>query len=321
MTKGVRHVGQPYVDFRDAPPVDVAIGQLAERQHGVVSLAQLQLLGLGKAAVARRAKSGRLTRIHRAVYAVGHARLTGHGRSMAAVLAYGPGALTSHRTAGGLHGVRQDNRVRIDVTVPIPSARPRPGIDVHRTTTLEPSDMTTVDGIPCTSVARTLVDLADVIDRRGVERAVNEAEVLQIFDLRAVDDVLARAVGRRGASVLRGILNAYAGPTLTKGELEERFLEICRSASLPSPAVNQWVVLDDETAYQVDFLWREQSLIVETDGWATHGTRQAFENDRRRDRRLRLAEWEVERFTWRDVVYEPREVEATLRGLLAKPLR
>jgi predicted transcriptional regulator of viral defense system len=321
MKKGVQQVSQRYVDFCDEPPVDVAIGQLAERQHGVVSLAQLQSLGLGKAAVSRRAKTGRLTRIHRAVYAVGHARLTGHGRSMAAVLAYGPGALTSYRTAGRLHGVRQDNRARIDVTVPSASARSRPGIDVHRTTTLEPSDITTVDGIPCTSVARTLVDLADVIDRRGVERAVNQAEVLQTFDLRAVHEVLARAAGRRGASVLRGVLDTYEGPTITRRELEERFLALCRSASLPSPALNAWIVLDDGTAYQVDFLWREQGLIVETDGWASHGTRQAFENDRRRDRRLRLAEYEVVRFTWRDVMYEPSEVEATLRGLLALALR
>ena len=317
MTKGVQHVPSLYGTLCDEPPLDVRIAKLAEQQHGVVSLAQLQFAGLTASAVRNRVAAGRLTRIHRAVYAVGHARLTGHGRSMAAVLAYRPGALASHRTAAGLHGLRQDSRPRIDVTVPSASARSRPGIDVHRTTTLEPTDSTTVDGIPCTSVARTLVDLADVIDRRGVERAVDQAEVLQIFDLRAVDDVLARAVGRRGASVLRGVLDAYAGPTLTKQELEERFLELCRSASFPSPAVNEWIVLDVETAYQVDFLWREQCLIVETDGWATHGTRQAFENDRRRDRRLRLAEYEVERFTWRDVVERPAEVTATVRRLLA----
>jgi very-short-patch-repair endonuclease len=261
--------------------------------------------------------AGRLTRIHRAVYAVGHGRLTGRGRCMAAVLAYGPGAVVSYRSAGGLHGIRRDNRARIDVTVPGTSARSRPGIHVHTTTTLEPIDITSVDGIPCTSVARTLLDLADVLDRRSVERAVDQAEVLHIFDLRAVDDVLARAVGRRGAGVLRGVLAAYDGPTITRRELEERFLALCRAASLPSPAVNDWIVLGDGIAYQVDFLWREPRLIVETDGWASHGTRQAFENDRRRDRLLLLGGYEVVRFTWRDVLDEPAEVSATLRRLLA----
>jgi predicted transcriptional regulator of viral defense system len=317
MKKGVQHVSSLYGTPCDGPPLDARIARLAERQHGVVSLAQLQFAGLTASAVRNRVAAGRLTRIHRAVYAVGHARLTGHGRSMAAVLAYGPGALASYRTAGGLHGVRQDNRARIDVTVPSASARSRPGIDVHRTTTLEPTDITTVDGIPCTSVARTLVDLAEVVDRRGVERAVNQAEVLQIFDLRAVHEALARAVGRRGAGVLRAVIAAYEGPTITRRELEERFLALSRSASLPSPAVNAWIVLDDGTAYQVDFLWREEGLIVETDGWASHGTRQAFENDRRRDRRLRLAEYEVVRFTWRDVAERPAEVTATIRRLLA----
>jgi Protein of unknown function (DUF559)/Transcriptional regulator, AbiEi antitoxin len=315
--QGVRHVPSIYGTLRNGPPLDVAIGRLAERQHGVVSLAQLQCAGLSASAVRSRVAAGRLTRIHRAVYAVGHGRLTGRGRSMAAVLAYGPGTVISYRTAGGLHEIRRDNRARIDVTVPSASARSRPGIDVHRSTTLEPIDIAIVDGIPCTSVARTLLDLAEVLDRRSVERAVDQAEVVQVFDLRAVNDVLQRSNGHRGVGVLRGILAAYDGPTITRRELEERFLALCRAAPLPSPAVNDWIVLGDGVAYQVDFLWREQRLIVETDGWASHGTRQAFENDRRRDRLLLLAGYEVVRFTWRDVLDEPAEVGATIRRLLA----
>jgi Protein of unknown function (DUF559)/Transcriptional regulator, AbiEi antitoxin len=315
--EGVGHVSGKYVRFRNGPPLDVAIGQLAERQHGVVSLSQLQFVGLTASAVRDRVAAGRLTRIHRAVYAVGHARLTARGRSMAAVLAYGPGAVASYRSAGGLHGLRPDNRARIDVTVRGPSARSRPGIHVHRSTTLEPIDITSVDGIPCTGVARTLVDLADVLNRRGVERAINQAEVLQVFDLHALDDVLERNNGRRGVGVLRAVLAAYDDPAITRSELEERFLAICRAASLPSPAVNAWITLDDGVAYMADFMWREQRLIVETDGWNSHGTRRAFEDDRRRDRLLRLAGWEVVRFTWREVVEEPAEVVATIRRLLA----
>jgi predicted transcriptional regulator of viral defense system len=313
--KGVRHVSQLSVDQRDGPPRDVAIARLAECQHGVVSLSQLQLLGLSKAAVSRRAQHGRLIRIHRGVYAVGHARLTGHGRSMAAVLAYGDGAVLSHRSAAALHGIRPDHRAKTDVTVAGRSGRSRPGIDVHRSTTLTEADVTEVDGIPCTTVARTLLDLAEVIDRRGVERSVDQAEVRRIFDLRAVEEVLSRAAGRRGAGVVRSVLAEYRGPTLTDRELEERFLALCKTACIPSPAVNEWIALEDGVAYKADFLWRAERLIVETDGWGSHGTRRAFENDRRRDRRLRLAGWDVVRFTWRDVEREPEETTAVLAEL------
>jgi very-short-patch-repair endonuclease len=234
---------------------------------------------------------------------------------MAAVLAYGDGAVLSHRSAAALHGIRPTSRRDVDITLPSRSARPRPGIDVHRSTTLTNADVTKVDGIPCTSVARTLLDLADVVDERGVEKAIDEAEVLRVFDLREVEEVLERAGGRRGASVVRRLLADYGGPTLTREELEERFLALCRKASLPSPSVNEWITLDDGIAYKADFLWRAERVIVETDGWGSHGTRRAFENDRKRDRRLRLAGWDVIRFTWRDVERESDEVTAYLRRL------
>src|SRR5918992_677381 len=134
--KGVRHVSQLSVDQCDGPPLDVAIARLAERQHGVVSLHQLQLLGLSRAAVSKRTQNGRLIRVHRGVYAVGHGRLTPHGRWMAAVLAYGDGAVLSHRSAAALHGIRPTSRRNVDIPLPSRSARPRPGIDVHRSTTL-----------------------------------------------------------------------------------------------------------------------------------------------------------------------------------------
>jgi REase_MTES_1575 len=234
---------------------------------------------------------------------------------MAAVLAYGPKARLSHRSSAALHGIRADNRPKIDVTFAGPSARSRPGIDVHRSTTLEPADLTTIDGIPCTSLARTLLDLAEVVSERAVEKAINEAEVLRTFDLRAVEEVLSRAAGRRGAAVLRRVLAEYDGPTMTDRELEERFLVLCRQASVPQPEVNGWVSLENGIAYKVDFLWRAERLGIETDGWGSHGTRQAFENDRRRDRLLTLAGWTMVRFTWRDVEREPVEVTETLAGL------
>jgi predicted transcriptional regulator of viral defense system len=301
------------------PPLDVSIRRLAERQHGVVSLSQLQFLGLSARAVRNRVATGRLTRIHRGVYAVGHGRLTLRGHWMAAVLAYGPNAVLSHHSAAALHGIRPDNRPKTDVTVPGRSARSRPRIDVHASTTLAAADVTTIDGIPCTSVARTLLDLAEVVDRRGVEKAVDQAEVRQIFDLRAVREVLSRAAGRRGAPVLELVLAEYDGPTLTEEELEERFFMLCREAGVPRPSVNVWMTLGDGVAYKADFMWRAARLIVETDGWGSHGTRQAFEHDRRRDRLLILAGWQVVRFTWRDVERGPDEVRATLAALWTAP--
>jgi hypothetical protein len=310
--KGVREVASVSRTLRDEPPRDAQIGRLAERQHGVVSLPQLQLHGLSPSAVRQRVATGRLTRIHRAVYAVGHGRLTQHGHWMAAVLAYGPRAVLSHRSAAALHGIRPDNRPKIDVTLPSASARSRPGIDVHRSTTLEAADVTTIDGIPCTTLPRTLLDLAEVVPRRALERAIDQAEVLRVFDLGAVEEVLSLATGRHGATELRRVLAEYGGPTLTDRELEERFFELCERAGVPRPAVNVWITLDDGIAYKADFLWRAERLIVETDGWESHGTRKAFESDRRRDRMLSLAGWTVVRFTWRDVEHRPEEVTETL---------
>jgi very-short-patch-repair endonuclease len=296
----------------------MAIARLAENQHTVVSLTQLNAVGLGKAAVAKRAANGRLHRIYRGVYAVGHRRLTREGRWMAAVLACGPKAVLSHRSAAGLWAIRPDNRPKTDVSLPSRSVRSRPGIDVHASKTLAPEDCTTEDGIPCTTLARTLLDLAEVVSAWSLERAIEQAEVLRLFDLRAVEEVLARANGRRGAGVLRAVLADLQEPALTDTDLEERFLALCRAADLPSPEVNQWLDIDDLPAVKADFLWRAERLVIETDGWESHGTRQAFERDRRRDERLKLAGYEPLRFTRRRIVREPAGVIRTVSELLAR---
>lgn len=294
---------------------------LAELQHGVVTLSQLRSLGLERSGVSKRTQAGRLHRIHRGVYAVGRPHLTRHGRWMAAVLACGPQAGLSHRSSGGLHGLRPDNRARIDVLVPSSSTRSRPAIDLHRSTTLTASDITTVDGIRCTAVARTLVDLGDVVSRQEVERAVSQAEALRVFDGKAVQAALERAGPRKGAGVLRAVLQSYEQPTLTEKGIEELFLALCRRHTLPSPAVNHWITLGDGVAYKADFLWRRHKLIAETDGRDVHTTRKAFEHDRLRDQRLTLAGFTVVRFTWRQVGREPRRVAEALRTLLARLAR
>jgi very-short-patch-repair endonuclease len=296
----------------------VGITRLAATQHNVVSLTQLNALGLGKAAVAKRAAGGRLHRIHRGVYAVGHGRLTGEGHWMAAVLAYGPSALVSHRSAAVLWGLRPDSRATTDVSLPSRSARSRPGIDVHMTVTLTAADVTRRDGITCTALARTLLDLAEVVDRCGIERAIEQAEVLRVFDLRAVENVLDRSNGRRGAAVLRAVLGDLAEPALTRSDAEERFLALCQATALTRPEVNAELVVDEGPAIVVDFLWRSQRLAIETDAYGTHGNRQAFERDRRRDQRLRLAGYDPVRFTRRQILSQPTRVAATVYALLQR---
>ena len=285
-------------------------------QHGVIALWQLIEEGLRAEAVRKRVAVGRLHRVHEGVYAVGHARLTINGRYMAAVLACGRRSALSHRSAAQHRELWRSDRTLIDVISPRRPGRRRAGIDAHTSSTLLVRDIETIDGIPCTSVARTLLDLAAVVPRRVVERALDEAEYRDVLDAVAIEDVLARAGHHRGVGVLRAVLADHApGTTRTRNDLEEAFFAICRAAGVPRPEVNAWIGLEP-TGYEADFLWRAQRFISETDGGRAHTTRRGFENDRRRDQRLMLAGWRIVRFTFSQVFDEPRSVEATLRELL-----
>jgi hypothetical protein len=237
---------------------------------------------------------------------------------MAAVLACGPGAVLSHRSAAALLGLRATDRSMIDVTVPRRATRSHTGLDVHRSTTLTPSDTTRVDNIPCTNVARTQLDLAGVIDRRGVERSFDQAEILEVFDLQALEDQLERNAHRPAAARMRAVMvEHHAGQTVTRRELEERFLELCRSAGIPQPEVNVWLTLPDgEPPIQIDFLWRRQRLALETDGFRFHRTQRSFERDRRRDQRLTVAAWRPVRTTWRQVIDRSGQLAALILTLL-----
>jgi very-short-patch-repair endonuclease len=216
-----------------------------------------------------------------------------------------------------LWGIRQTSRPTIDVTLGRSTGRARSGIDIHRTRTLKPSDATREQRIPCTTVARTLLDLADVVDRRALERAFEQAEALRLLDVTAIEDVLARANGRQGAPILRAVLAEYdPAMPLSRSELERRFLTLCRDAAQPSPRVNAWVPVEGG-GFEADFSWPARHLIAEADGYATHGTRAAFERDRRRDRLLQLAGWRVIRFTWRQLVDEPSEIADAISRLFA----
>jgi predicted transcriptional regulator of viral defense system len=295
-----------------------ALVALAGRQHGVVGLAQLRSLGLSRSGVRTRVASGRLHRVHGGVYALGRPQLSAKGYWMAAVMACGLDALLSHRSAAALHGLMLTAQTRIDVTVPRRSSRARPGIRIHRSTCLGPVDHALVDGIPCTSVERTLLDLATLVDSPVLERACDQAEVLRVLDMHAIRELLARRAGQPGVARLRAILEAgQVGENIPRNELEERFLRLCRGGELPLPEVNVWMTVAGEEM-QVDFVWHEQRVIVETDGFGTHGTRQAFHRDRRRDQLLVLAGWQVVRFTWDQVTGEPGYVLEVVRKLVSR---
>ncbi len=298
-------------------PLDRALAELAGDQHGVVAGRQLVALGLSPRATRYRVAQGRLHRVHRGVFSVGHALLTQRGRFMAAVLACGPEAWASHYCSGVLLELGLGTRRLIDVTTRAARGRGIPGIRAHGTSSLTEDDVTEIDGIPCTTLARTLLDIAEDGTRREVERALDHAEQARILDIRAIDDVLSRANGRRGARLLSAVLEVHrVGSTLTRNKLEEAFLAIARDVGLPPDAVNQWIAFPEGDGAEADFVYAAARLVVETDGRDPHTVRKAFTSDRRRDQRLMLLGWRVVRFPWQQVVFEPAEVAATLRGLL-----
>jgi very-short-patch-repair endonuclease len=295
-------------------PRDRRIAELAARQHGLVAHWQLLALGVGLRAIKRRLATGRLHRIHLGTYAVGHPLLTPHGRQLAAVLACGPDAVLSHRDAGALWELRPSTRNAVDVTAPGRTRRSRPGITVHRVRGLDPRDTTRRDGIPVTTVARTLLDLAEVLRPRELERAFEEAERLRLLDVNALEKLCRRSPGRHGLRPLTALLAEHRGPApLTRSELESRFLDLCRDAGLPVPRVN--VVI---AGLEVDAVWPDQRLVVELDGHAFHQTRAAFERDRLRDTTLQLAGHRVVRVTWRRLTNDPEGLAAAIGSLLGR---
>jgi very-short-patch-repair endonuclease len=286
---------------------------LAARQWGVVSRTQLLDAGLSRKQIADRVRAGRLLRLHPGIYAVGHTRLRTEGSWLAAVLAVGPGAVLSHRDAAGLHDLRPANHQRIDVT----TEADRQGtakIAVHRTRVLSADDITTVSGIPVTTVARTLVDIAGQVPRNHLAKVIKEAERQQTFDLRAIQAAMTRTRGRtgRGHKALREAIEEYAalGLSATDSALEDAFHRLVRDHGLPSPAINAYV-----EGFRIDAVWHAKRVAVELDGWAYHHTRDAFEQDRERDAALTANGWRIVRFTHRHVTRRPDVVVKTLRRL------
>jgi very-short-patch-repair endonuclease len=302
-------------DIESRPPLWPAVAELAERQWGVVSRAALQDLGVSAAGVGSWVRRKRLHVVHRGVYAVGHARLGREGRRLAAVLACGPGAVLSHLSAASHWGLLHTAQTRIDVTA-APSRDGVLGIRLHRSRSLGARDTANHAGIPTTSVARTLLDLAATVHRDRLERALAQAQRLRLYDHRAIHDVLARAHGHRGRTALTRATASEA--KLTRSELEARFLALARDAGLSEPLTNFTLTAPDHPRIEVDFYWPAHRLVVETDGWETHRTRAAFRSDRRRDAALVAAGCRVLRFTYDDVVDEPATTQRRLRAAAAR---
>jgi len=299
--------------------LDQALAALALEQHAVFALYQLRELGLTDDAVHDRAAAGRYHRIHHTVYSlVPKALLKREGLYMAAVLACGPGAVLSYRSAARLHELRNWGHTKIEVTVPKRSARAHPGVAVHRSTTLTDQDVTVVNNIPCTTVHRTLFDLAEVVTQRQLERAFDQADLLEVLDLNAINDQLARNPTRPGAKRVKAVLAThYIGSTPTWNENEEMLLSITRGLGLPDPETNQFIVLPDGgPAIRADFVWRDQRVIVEADSDKWHRSKQRQEIDRRRDQRLTAAGWTVIRTSYRQMKHDPDELRAVLVKLL-----
>jgi hypothetical protein len=293
------------------------VADVATRQRGTVAHHQLLALGVSEDQITRWLAAGWLHRLHEGVYAVGHRDLPRGGHFMAAVLAGGDGAVLSHASAATHLGLRSSSASVVDVMVPRSGERDRDGIRFHRPRFFGPDDVRLFDGIPCTTVARTLVDLGAVLRLDQLERAVEQAELLQVLDVKGVADVLARISRPRGVRNLRRCLGAErldASLTQSRGELA--FLVLCRDAGLPRPVLQHAVEHAPGRWHKVDFAWPDHRLAIEVDGAEVHGTRAAARRDRRLDREIRATGWRVERFMRDDVIDTPEVVVTALRHLL-----
>lgn len=277
------------------------LGELARRQHGVVSSAQLGVLGLPAGAVHRRWRRGLLRRLHRGVYQVGPI-LPAAGRLMAATLACGPDALVADWSAAELLKLVErpaDEMHAVQVLIVGGRGRSRPGISVRRARALDPAERTRVDRIPVTTPARTLLDLAARAGLRELERLVARAEQERLVTRRGLEAALLRGCRHRGAGALRAVLDQAGGPALTVSEAEALFLELIRNAGIDMPETN--VRFGD---FRLDFLWRTMGIAVEVDGYRYHGSRPRFEADRRRAAQLAARGIHVIPVTWRQIVEE-----------------
>jgi len=288
-----------------------AAWKLARDQHGVVTRRQLLALGLSAQAIQHRITKGRLHRVDHGIYAVGRPELTRRGQWMAAIRSCGSRAVLSHRSAAALWGIGREGEDGIEVSVPFASPRKRQGVIVYRRPKLRPADVTTHEGIPGVTPVLTLIGFASRVGRAELERAVNEADRLELTDPESLYDELSAYPGHQGVGPLRSMLGEWKF-RLTDSELERRFLPLVAEAGLPVPLTQQKL-----NGFRVDFYWPDLRLVVETDGLRYHRTPSAQLRDARRDRAHVMAGMTPLRFTHYEVRYESRRVRAELTKTIA----
>ena len=281
---------------------DREIAAIAAAQQAIITREQLLELGLGRGAINHAVDRGRLHQRHRGVYSLVPSRaLPPLAIERAALLACGPGALLSHHSAAAVWGIRPRIHGDVDVTVVGGDAgRRRAGICAHRAAVLDRRDVRSRAGIPLTSAARTLLDIAPRLSGRSLELAFDEALVRGLATLEAISAVTARYPKRKGAARLHALARPDRPTTITRSAAEERFLEMIRRARLPEPEVNARL-----GRFVADFLWRDERVVVEIDGYDYHRGRTAFERDHERDAEHQYEGYTVIRVTWRQLESEP----------------
>jgi hypothetical protein len=298
-----------------AQPPGQRLAEVAGRQYGVVSVRQLRALGYSHASVERAAVAGSLHRLHHGVYSVGHTVLSLHAHCLAGVLACDSEALLSHYSAAWLWGLLPTQPIPVHVTTSV-RRKPRLPLRVHHSQTLTDADRAFEDRIPVTSVPRTALDLAPWIRPESLDRLLQRAEELKLFDLPEFDSVLARNRGHHGASRLRRAIAIYAPPPFTRSGLERRFLELLAKGGIATPTTNYNVA-----GFELDVYWPDLRFAVELDVFETHGSHRSFEDDRLRDEDLKLAGAELTRVTGHRLDREPERVLERVARLLEQRRR
>jgi very-short-patch-repair endonuclease len=294
--------------------VVAAVVALAARQRGAASRPQLLALGMTSSAITRWTEGGRLHRVHHGVYLLGHPVPAPLAHEQAALLACGDDSCLSHRTAGRVHGLIEWDGP-IDVTTRRHRGRPK-GVTVHTTRRLESRDTTRRHGLRITTIARTLLDLAECLDDAELERAVESAFAQRRVTEKQLRDLIARSPGRHGAAVLGALLDYRGDDGFTRSRAEDVMRQLTRRARLPQPRANARV-----GGYEVDFLWPEERVIVEVDSWAHHSSRASFEQDRRKRADLQAADYTVLPVTWRQMTGQPEAMAARIAAALALAAR
>lgn len=294
----------------NGPGMDAIIHAIAAEGHGVVRRSQLLEAGIPAYAIDNRVRNGRLVRLHRGVYRAGFCAAPLEAE-MAAVAACGDGSFLSHHSAAVQWSLLPADARPAQVEVSVRRHRhpePGPAVRVYRVAGLGPDETTTLRGIPATAPARTVVDLAQTLGPQSLELVMARAERMRLARPEDVARLVQRYPGRPGTKLLGEILALDGGPALTRSPPEALLLGMIRRARLPTPEANRRL-----HGYELDFVWRAHELVVEVDGYTTHSSRRMLRHDRRKDRALKAAGFDVLRFTVDDLTEEP---EVVLRDIV-----